>query len=209
MMTKILRIINRRKILKEWKKKNLYNTTVPIGEFDISHVQIGKYTYGGIQVLDFGSSNILKIGSFCSIAPNVMFILCADHRIDTISSFPFLVKCVGQKVEGTSKGNIIINDDVWIGYGATIMSGVHIGQGAVVAAGAVVTKDVPPYAIVGGVPAKVIRYRFSEEIIKSLLKVDYTQLSIEEIKQHINDLYLPLKSTDQINWLIKENDKNN
>lgn len=77
--------------------------------------------------------------------------------------------------ETQAKGNIIVNDDVWIGDSALILSGVEIGQGAVIAAGAVVTEDVPPYAVVGGVPAKVIKYRFRDDVIKELVKIDYAK----------------------------------
>ena len=103
-----------------------------------------------------------------------------------------------------SKGDITVDNDVWIGYGATIMSGVHIGQGAIVAAGAVVTKDVPPYAIVGGVPAKVIKYRFEPELIKELLKIDYSKLTKEKVEKHIDDLYAELKDKRQLDWMPKK-----
>ena len=83
------------------------------------------------------------------------------------------------------------------------MSGVHIGQGAVIAAGSVVTKDIPPYAIVGGVPAKIIKYRFSSDMITELLKIDYRKLTEDAIRQHINDLYVELKDINQLNWLPK------
>jgi serine acetyltransferase len=110
--------------------------------------------------------------------------------------------------EAFSKGNIVIDDDVWIGYGVTILSGVHIGQGAVVAAGAVVTKDVPPYAIVGGVPAKIIKYRFSPEIIEELMKIDYSKLEEDDIKNHIDDLYSEIKTVEDakkiVGWMQKE-----
>jgi len=94
-----------------------------------------------------------------------------------------------QPFEAFSKGDITVDDDVWIGYGVTILSGVHIGQGAVVAAGAVVTHDVPPYAIVGGVPAKMIKYRFTPPVIDYMLTLDYGALTEELIKVHVNDLY--------------------
>ena len=81
---------------------------------------------------------------------------------------------------------------------------VSIGQGAVVAAGAVVTKDVPPYAIVGGVPAKVIKYRFEPEMIAELLKIDYRKLSKEDIEKHIDDLYTELKDPSQLDWMPKK-----
>ena len=84
------------------------------------------------------------------------------------------------------------------------MSGVHIDQEAVVAAGAVVTKDVPPYEIVGGVPAKVIKYRFEPEMIEELLKVDYSKLTNEDIEKHIDDLYMELKDPSQLDWMPKK-----
>ena len=98
-----------------------------------------------------------------------------------------------QKSEAFGKGNINIEDDVWIGYGATIMSGIHIGQGAVIAAGAVVTKDVPPYAIVGGVPARIIKYRFDTESIQFMNSLDYKALNESLIQEHVDDFYISLK----------------
>ena len=110
---------------------------------------------------------------------------------------------LGESLEGTSKGDIIVADDVWIGYRATILSGVHIGQGAVIAAGAVVTKDVPPYAIVGGVPARVIKYRFPEEMVGELMRIDYSKLTEEMVREHIEDLYSALKDTKQLKIFCK------
>ena len=94
--------------------------------------------------------------------------------------------------------------DVWIGFRTTIFSGVHIGQGAIVAAGSVVTRDVPPYTIVGGVPANVIKYRFSPEMITELLKVDYSWLTEEFVKELIDDLYEDLENKWQLQWLPKK-----
>lgn len=91
--------------------------------------------------------------------------------------------------EARSKGSIVIKDDVWVGANSLILSGVTIGQGAVVAAGSVVTKDVPPYAIVGGNPAKIIRYRFEEKIIKKLLKIDYSKINPDKIIPNIKYWY--------------------
>ena len=110
------------------------------------------------------------------------------------------MKLIGNICEATSKGDIIIDDDVWIGYRSIILSGVHIGQGAVIAAGAVVTKDVPPYTIVGGVPAKVIKYRFTSEITDYLLTMDYSKLDQDMIERHIDALYMQI-STIEINEL--------
>ena len=195
----------RREILRrKWRKKNKHNETSPANIFNIDSVFVDNNTYGNISVDNYNNSFKLYIGSFCSIATNVMFILDADHYTSNISTFPFKVKFMGEKYEGVSKGDIIVDDDVWIGYGATVMSGVHIGQGAVVAACAVVTKDVPPYAIVGGVPAKVIKYRFEPEMIEELLKVDYSKLSKEMIEEHIDDLYSELKDKKQIDWMPRK-----
>ena len=106
----------------------------------------------------------------------------------------------------------MVDDDVWIGYGVIVMSGVHIGQGAVIAAGAVVTKDVPPYAIVGGVPSKVIKYRFNQSIIGFLLTLDYEKLDTELVQSHIDELYSPIDGMelDDIKevyrWFPKKNE---
>lgn len=191
---------------RKWRKRNSHNETVIVGECNHSLISIGKKTYGGIHALTFDDHSKLIIGNYCSIAPQVSFMLSADHYTDRISTYPYRVKIMGEQVEGLTKGNIRVDDDVWIGYGATIMSGVHIGQGAVVAAGAVVTKDVPPYAIVGGVPAKVIKYRFDEELIEELLKIDYSKLDENMIETHIEELYQPLNDKKQLSWLPKTND---
>lgn len=189
----------------KWRAHNKHNGTYPITIFDEEAVNVGNMTYGELYVLKYGKEGKLRIGHFCSIAPHVVFILSADHYLNHFSTFPFKVKMLGiEKVESISKGNITIDDDVWIGYGATILSGVHIGQGAVVAAGSVVVNDVPPYAIVGGVPAKVIKYRFSPEMITELLKVDYSQLTEELVKEHIEDLYRDLEDTSQLWWFPKK-----
>ena len=186
---------------KKWRKKNSHNTTIALNEFFADSVTVGKYTYGGLRVINYNENERLRIGSYCSIAQEVTFILNADHRTDTISTFPFKVKVLGESLEGTSKGDIIVADDVWIGYRATILSGVHIGQGAVIAAGAVVTKDVTPYAIVGGVPARVIKYRFGEEVLTRLGKLDYSKLSEIWIKEHIDELYETVDKNTKISWM--------
>ena len=95
----------------------------------------------------------------------------------------------------------MVEDDAWIGYGATVLSGVRIGQGAVVAAGALVTKDVPAYAVVGGVPAKVIKYRFPEEICNRLQQVDYSKLTKEMVEAHLDELYAPVSECTDLSWL--------
>lgn len=197
--------IQDKKRAKKWRKLNPDNDTVLSGHIPFERVSVGNFTYGELNVLCMSDVGCLKIGGSCSIAPNVTFLVGAEHKIDTLTTFPHKVKTLNmQKSEATSKGDIVIDDEVWIGYGATIMSGVHIGQGAVIAAKAVVTKDVPPYAVVGGVPAKVIKYRFSKEIIEKLLQIDYSKLTKEQIKEHIDDLYAPVTEYTNLDWLPKK-----
>lgn len=190
---------------RRWERQNAENGTYPMTIFDETRVSVGKYTYGELNVNTSGESGRLMIGSYCSIASEVVFLLSADHYIDHISTYPFKVKAIKTcEKEAISKGDIIVDDDVWIGQRATILSGVHIGQGAIVAAGAVVTKDVPPYAIVAGVPAKVIKYRFDPEMIEVLMKVDYNMLTEEMIAAHEDELYKPLTEEAQLTWLPKK-----
>lgn len=189
---------------RKWRSRNRYNETVPANCFFEETVSVGKYTYGALYVLSYNRDNRLIIGNFCSIAPNVSFILSADHYVNHISTYPYKVKVIGENLEGHSKGDIVVEDDVWIGYGVTIMSGVKIGQGAIIAAGAVVTKDIPPYAIAGGVPAKVIKYRFSKDIVDELMKIDYSKLTKELIAEHIDEMYFELKEINQLEWLPRK-----
>lgn len=197
-------MFQRERLKRAWRQKNQHNNTTLKEIFDIRAVEVGKYSYGPLRVLLNNDRCRLKIGNFCSIAPDVVFIPGSDHAVDTISTFPFKVMCLQtQAHEAISKGDIVVEDDVWIGCGSTILSGVRIGQGAVVAAGSVVTKDVPPYAIVGGVPAKIIKYRFSPELIEELLKVDYSKLSEDMIRGHIDELYEPFGNTEQLAWMPK------
>lgn len=135
----------------------------------------------------------LLIGRFCSIACGVKFLFTsANHTLKSLSTYPFPIffEEWGLDVENITtawdnKGDIVIGNDVWIGYEAVIFSGVTIGGGAVIGARAVVTKDVPPYTIVGGVPAKVIRRRFPDETISRLLDLKWWNWPEERIAQNI------------------------
>lgn len=181
----------------KWIQKNKNNQTIPVSRFDPELVSVGDGTYGELNVVSFGKSTKLKIGSYCSISEDVTFLLDVEHRTDTVSSYPFRVKMLHEsQFEAFSKGDITVDDDVWMGYGVTVMSGVHIGKGAVVASGAVVTKDIPAYAIAGGMPAKVIRYRFDEETIKTVSKLDYSRLNQECVKAHVDELYASVADLD-------------
>lgn len=186
-----------------WIKKK--SRIIPMNYFSEENVHIGKYSYGELNVVSFNNKSNLYIGNFVSIAQNVSFLLDADHYISTISSYPFKAKVLGEGDEAISKGDIVVGDDVWIGYGATILSGVHIGQGAIIAAGAVVSKDVEPYAIVGGVPARVIKHRFQRPVINYLLTLDYSNLTEQVIRDHAEILYKDISSAelDKIRDLYK------
>jgi acetyltransferase-like isoleucine patch superfamily enzyme len=138
-------------------------------------VEVGEGTYGatGIKVLEWQRGSVVRIGKYCSIAEAVTILLGENHAHDRISAYPFqklMLKAVdGAKSDSYTNGDVTIGHDVWIGMGVTIMSGVSIGHGSIIAAYSHVTKDVPPYHIVGGNPAKVVRKRFTDEEIKQLL----------------------------------------
>lgn len=169
---------------------------------DNPNIQIGDYTIYNDFVHDpreFLKNNVLYhypinkdrliIEKFCSIACGAKFLFnSANHRIASLSTytFPLFFEEWGLEKENVAqawdqKGDIIIGNDVWIGYEAVILPGVTIGDGAVIGCRAVVTKDVPPYTIVGGVPAKPIRKRFDEETIKELQKIKWWDWPEEKI----------------------------
>ena len=138
----------------------------------------------------------LVIGKFCSIASGVKFIMgSTNHRLSSVSTYPFSV-FGGLWAERTPphlsqlpfKGDTVVGNDVWIGYEAVILSGVTIGDGAVIGARAVVTKDVAPYSIVGGVPAKEIRKRFDPETVDALLLLRWWDWPLEKIAAHLQDI---------------------
>ena len=145
---------------KKYRRLNSHNRTIIMNYCDLSKIVIGKKTYGEIHITDWSFLDTkLRIGSYCSIAPNVQFLLGGEHQINSISTYPFKVYEFGYSREAGSKGDIVVKDDVWIGTNVIILPGVHIGKGSVVGAGAVVTKDVPEYSVVGGNPARVIKKR--------------------------------------------------
>jgi Acetyltransferase (isoleucine patch superfamily) len=188
------------RIQKQWRERNPHNfTKVNVASNNIKNISVGNGTYGEITAFNDSFDKKLIIGNYCSLALNVTFLVARDHKLVTASSFPFkqIYRLENDNYyDAVSKGNIVVSDDVWIGYGATILSGVSIGQGAVIAAGAVVTSDVPPYAIAGGVPARVINYRFQQSVIDFMLSCDYSKLTQELIKEHIEVLYQSIDGMD-------------
>ena len=189
-----------------WKKENKNrNGIIPKCVFPKNNVMVGKHSYGELRIVSFGWNSKLIIGNYVSIAQDVIFLMDAEHYTNHISTFPFITKIVDkERKEAFGSGDIIVSDDVWIGYGATIMSGVTIGQGAIIAARALVTKDVPPYAIVGGIPARIIKYRFEDNLIEELKRIDFNSLTDDLILKHEKDLYQELVDIDQLKWLPKK-----
>ena len=139
--------------------------------------EFGDYSYGAPDIIVWKNCGRLTIGRFCSIAAGVRIVLGGDHRVEWVTTYPFsdLVslwpEAAGIEGHPTTRGDIRIGNDVWIGGPATVLSGVTIGDGAVVATEAVVAKDVPPYAIVAGNPARVIRLRFADDIVDALCRI--------------------------------------
>ncbi len=175
MFTRLLKLIVGDRFQTEWRKRNRHNFTKSVNHFKIDAVIVGRGTYGNLNVVSRDYQDVkLVIGNYCSIADGVKFLLSGNHQYDIFSTYPYelLVLCNPKAGIAAAKGDIQIGDDVWIGANAIICSGVNIGQGAIIAAGAVVTKDVEPYAIVGGNPAKLIKYRFNENVRKKLVSID-------------------------------------
>lgn len=156
--------------------------------------EVGSYTYGhnGIKIIGgHDEKTKLIIGKFCSIAEDVVVFLGANHRVDWFTTYPFghihentFRKIKKEHGHPATKGDVIVGNDVWIATNAVIMSGVKVGDGAVIGAYSIVTKDIPPYTIVAGNPAKQIRKRFNDDVINKLLELkwwDKTESEINEI----------------------------
>ena len=163
------------------------------------NITVGDYTYyDDPESVENFNNNVLYhfdfigdkliIGKFCQIATGVKFIMNgANHSIDGFSTFPF--SAFGKDWQDTPltpdfKGDTVIGNDVWIGYNATIMPGIQIGDGAIIASGSIVTKDVAPYSIIGGNPAKLIRNRFDNETISKLISLAWWDWPFDKITKH-------------------------
>lgn len=168
------------------------------------NILVGDFTYYDDPVSPdrFQDENVLYhfdfvgdrliIGKFCAIAHKAKFVMNGgNHLVDGFSTFPFAIFGHGWAAHEPTwpdRGDLVVGNDVWIGYDALVMPGVVIGNGAIVAARSVVTKDVPPYAIVGGNPAQVIRYRFEPEVIALLQQLAWWDWPVERISAHLDTL---------------------
>ena len=187
-MKKVLITMKKRILHYKFRKMNKHNE-ITFNYFNqLDNVEVGNYSYGVLNLHDFKDGSKLQIGNFCSFGRNTFICLGGEHNYKTLSTYPFESKISDKRITSLSKGNIIIGDDVWVGVNVTILSGVKIGQGAVIAAGAVVASDVEPYAIYGGVPAKLIKKRFDDEVIKKLKKVDFSKLNANTIIKYKKEL---------------------
>lgn len=173
------------------------------------YIKWGRHSYGNPEIFAQGGAEYVEIGNFCSIANGVKFLLGGQHQMGGVTTFP--CHCVlgggdswGEKYDEAERkkngskphrvrGTTIVGNDVWIGHSAYILPGITIGDGAVIGTKSVVTKDVPSYAIVGGNPAKIIRYRFKEDIIEKFLKIkwwDWSDEKIYENRQYFDNVTL-------------------
>lgn len=165
--------------------------------------EIGRGTYHlpkQLHVIDYQQGSTLKIGAYCSLAFGVTIILGGNHRTDWVTTYPFPVlwqEASHLPCSATTKGDVVIGNDVWIGSEVTIHSGVTIGNGAVIAGQSVIVKDVAPYTIVGGNPAREIRKRFDEATIARLQNVQWWNWPDEKIES-----LLPLMLSENIDTFL-------
>lgn len=181
-----------------------YNKLVFLKNFvKASNIFVGDYTYfddprfgpdkfeehNVLYNYDFSKVKLV-IGKFCAIASETRFVMTGDHKLDAISTYPFPIFGHGWEsafnvYDLPVKGDIVVGHDVWFGYDSLVMNGVTIGNGAIIAARAVVVKDVPAYSIVAGNPAKVVKMRFDEKTVARLQKIAWWEWSIEKINKHL------------------------
>lgn len=162
--------------------------------------QIGKGSYGDLKIHSWDESTKFEMGAYCSIADGVQVFLGGEHRADWVSTYPFSVfwpsaqTCTGHPA---SKGDVIVGNDVWIGTEAIILSGVRIGNGAIIGARAVVTKDVPAYAIVAGNPARIVRKRFDDSTVERLQNIQWWNWDANLI-----EAFLPLMLANNVSKFL-------
>jgi acetyltransferase-like isoleucine patch superfamily enzyme len=191
MFVKIFKKIKNKVLKKKTLEKTLFFTK---DVFENKKYIIGDCTYGKPIVLFENAETNLTIGKYCSIADNVTIFLGGNHRLDWLSTYPFnvlkLKYPLAKNIIGhpETKGDVIIGNDVWIGNGVTILSGVTIGDGAVLAAKSVITKNVKPYEVWGGNPAKLMKNRFNKETTIKLLELKWWDWDEERVAGNVMHL---------------------
>jgi acetyltransferase-like isoleucine patch superfamily enzyme len=171
-----------------------------IDNVEYKKYEVGEWSYGSPKILSWDEGARLAIGRFCSIADEVTIMLGGEHRTDWVTTYPFSALFEGAKNfsgHPKTKGDVLIGNDVWIGREALILSGVTIGDGAVIAARSLVTKNVAPYSIIGGNPARQIRFRFPEDKVTALLEIAWWDWPLPKIEEA-----WPLLLSDDINAFI-------
>lgn len=176
-------------------KNFINNPNIVVGDYTYydDFEDVGNFEKNIKYHFDFVGDKLI-IGKFCMIASDATFIMNGgNHLTEATSAYPFAIfggawQDAMKDKSYPTKGDTVIGNDVWIGHGATLMPGVKIGDGAIIATKAVVTKDVEPYTIVGGNPAKCIKKRFSEDIISKLLELQWWDWDIEKITQNVHKL---------------------
>ena len=153
-------------------------------------MEVGRYSYGHPTILSFPSGARVRIGSFCSIAENVFIVLGGEHAAGRATTYPLNALWEEDLLphHESTRGDVEIGSDVWIGFGAIILSGSKIGHGAIVGAGAVVSGEVPPFAVVAGNPARVLRFRFEAPTIQALLELRWWEWPEAEIRERAAEL---------------------
>ena len=193
---------------KNWRRNNSHNQTLPNNIFPIEKVKVGRFTYGELNIKSYGNEDcLLTIGDFCSIAGDVVFVLDGEHNYRRFSSYPFPAKVFHEKNDSGCRGPIIVEDDVWIGYRATILSGAHLGKGCVIGAGTTVRGDIPPYSIY--VDGEIMKYRFEDELITDLLKFDFSALDKKKLVRLKEYCFKELTKRDISALMSIMNDSNN
>lgn len=156
---------------------------------DAGIAEVGRYSYGA-PVLRFATHGLkFRCGNYCSFAGDVNVFLGGNHRADWVTTYPFpafgWANTLGVTDFDVGKGDVVVGNDVWVGWSAVLQSGVTVGDGAVVAGRAVVTKDVPPYAVVAGNPARVVKHRFDDATIAALLAIRWWDWPVGKINAEI------------------------